>query len=105
MEFASKLVPFVEKTGARNAPALGTLERPRLRTACPGVVRDYNQSLLFIPGAFLFPRTDFGTGGHHVCGAGRSSALPFAQAPSRAVVPLGTPDTIPARPFFRQRRF
>ena len=50
------------------------------------------------------PEPFSGTGGHHVCGAGRPSALACAEMPSGTVAPLATPGRIPPRPPFRQRR-
>ena len=65
-------------------------------------LRDYNQTLLFLPGAFLFPRAVFGTGGHHVGEQGRLLPSPSRRCRGGAWCPSPRPAaSLLALPFGR----
>lgn len=86
---------------------IGWAERPRHRASPRLAVvafRGYNTPLLFIPGAFPFPRAVSGTGGHHVCGAGRPPAPACAEMPLWTVAKLAIPGRTPPSKSLGQRR-
>src|SRR5438270_2040973 len=93
-DFTLKLVPFVDHTEARNAPALGTVSLPRPTTArhrVPPLVQSTIALHHMVPSSSTEPFS--GTGGHHGCGAG-PSALPRgnpAEGPERRSPPPAPP--------------
>lgn len=90
----------MNRPAACTAASLGVSDNGSPLHPATRTIEDYSSSLM--PSSS--PEPFFGSGGHHVCGSGRPSALAFAKIPLWTVAPLAIPGHTPSRSCFRQRR-